>query len=168
MSTYTPIASISLSASASSVTFSGIPQTYTDLVCVISGKEDVATGAGYGYVLGMQYNSDTGSNYSVTRLDGNGSSASSDRFTNQTSFDIGYYGGTGYTGFSTSIIQIMNYSNSTTYKTGLIRDGWADLWTRANVNLWKSTSAITTISFHTTNTNFEVGTNVTIYGIKAA
>ena len=37
MSTYQPIASVTLSSAQSSVTFSGIPQTYTDLVVVVSG-----------------------------------------------------------------------------------------------------------------------------------
>jgi hypothetical protein len=168
--TYYPIATTTLGSAQSSVTFSSISGSYTDLVLVISGKEDVATGAGFGYVLGMQYNSDTGSNYSVTRLDGNGSSAASDRFTNQTSFDIGYYGGTGYTGFSTSIIQIMNYSNSTTYKTMLNRMALpASGHVTTEVGLWRSTSAITSIKvFFTDSNNIAAGSTFTLYGITAA
>jgi hypothetical protein len=36
--TYTPIASITLGATATSVTFSSIPSTYTDLILVMNGS----------------------------------------------------------------------------------------------------------------------------------
>ena len=73
MSTYTPIASVTLSAATSSVTFSGIPQTYTDLVVVINAGNS----GGTGYGIALQCNNDTGSNYSFTQLYGTGSAATS-------------------------------------------------------------------------------------------
>jgi hypothetical protein len=167
--TYTPIATNTLSSAASSVTFSSIPGTFKDLVLVCFGKRNSSDPAGYGYVLGMQYNSDTGSNYSVTRIDGNGSSASSDRFTSQTSLDIGYYGALGDTSFSTSIINIMNYSNNTTYKTMLNRMALpASGHSTAEVGLWRSTSIINSINlFFTAGDNIASGSTFTLYGIGA-
>ena len=161
--TYEPLATTTLTSTASTITFSSISGSYTDLIIV--SKWMPTSGGNYNVL--MRYNSDSGSNYSTTDVWGDSGGAQAARVLSATG--IGLISGNSLVPREPfCIIQIMNYSNSTTYKTGLIRDGWADLWTRANVNLWKSTSAITTISFHTTNTNFEVGTNVTIYGIKAA
>lgn len=63
MSTYVPIQAITLSAAAASVDFTGIPQTYTDLVIVASARY-VSTNTGQG--LGIRFNGDTTSNYSFT------------------------------------------------------------------------------------------------------
>ena len=75
--TYQPIETQTVSGtSTSTVTFSSIPQTYTDLVLVsaITQSADVSN-----Y---LRFNSDTGTNYSRTRLVGTGSSATSVRGTN--------------------------------------------------------------------------------------
>ena len=58
--TYTPIASITLGAATSSVTFSSIPQTYTDLIVIFNGRTDGDENTN------LQFNSDTTNNYSVT------------------------------------------------------------------------------------------------------
>ena len=70
-STYTAIATQTASGSTTALTFSSIPQTYTDLVivCLLTAGN---TGDAY-----LRYNSDTGTNYSDTALRGNGSAASS-------------------------------------------------------------------------------------------
>ena len=61
--TYDPIASITLGAAASSVTFSNIPSTYTDLVIIFSGA--ITTGFDS---INIKFNSDGGTNYSRTVL----------------------------------------------------------------------------------------------------
>jgi hypothetical protein len=117
----------------------------------------------------MRFNSDTGSNYSRTVLTGNGSSASSDRQTSVTSIGTdynGYFDGSDFN--QAKIIQIMNYSNSTTYKTCLIRSNRAQSGTDAIVGLWRSTSAITSITLGANSLNFATGSTFTLYGIKAA
>jgi len=118
VSTYTPIASQTLSSAAASVTFSGIPQTYTDLVVVLSVR---GTTASNDIDVQGQFNSDTGSNYSWTRIYGTGSTAGSQRGTSQTVLRIGNMAGSGYTAYSPMILNIQNYSNTTTYKTMLGR-----------------------------------------------
>jgi len=74
-STYTPIATTTLGSTTASYTFSSIPSTYTDLVLVVIG-EAYFTSTNY-INTGVQFNSDTGSNYAAHYLIGNGSSVSS-------------------------------------------------------------------------------------------
>jgi predicted DNA binding protein len=157
--TYTPIATNTLGSAAASVTFSSISGSYTDLILVA----DTVNATGADNFL-LNFNSDTGSNYSVTRLNGNGSAAASSRATNQTVLQCGEV----YSTRSTTIVQILNYSNTTTYKTTITRQNTAANTVAANVNLWRSTAAITTILISTSSYNFSAGSTFTLYGIAAA
>ncbi len=159
MSTYTPIATQTLSSSAASITFSGIPQTYTDLVLISSG---IYTSDGF--IHQLTFNNDTGNNYSFTRLLGNGTAASSTRQSN-----IAYaFGGWAAINPSTNIVHIMNYSNTTTNKTVLTRGNFAAGATAAYVNLWRSTSAISEIDITLeSGANYSAGSTFTLYGIGA-
>jgi hypothetical protein len=164
--TYEPIATTTVTSSTATVSFTSIPATYTDLVLVVANLLQVSGGNG----LRGRFNSDTGTNYSDTTLRGNGTSAVSDRESNQSSF---YVGETTYSSseIGMAICHIMNYSNTTTYKTALSRSGRAGSDTIATVNLWRSTSAINRIDIalggaFPTN-NISTGT-FTLYGIKAA
>lgn len=163
-STYTPIASYTSSGSASTYTFSSISGLYTDLIVVIN--YDSATAGNQS--LNMRFNGDTGTNYSYTILRGSGSAAQSARG----SADDRIYCGSSSTGTtniaSNAIIHIQNYSNTTTYKTALIRDNNPDYYVFANVGLWRSTSAITSVTFYQTAYNFINGSTFTLYGIAAA
>ena len=74
---YTLIASQVLSASAASVTFSSIPQTYKTLILKVSARSD-DTGA-LPNDLYIRFNGDTvDTNYSMRRIYGDGSAAGSD------------------------------------------------------------------------------------------
>ena len=158
MSTYTPIASQTLSSAASSVTFSNIPQTYTDLVLVINGTSNQDD------TVGLQFNSDTGTNYSATRLSGNGTTASSGRWS---SISQSYYG-VFYTTTTNAIIDFQNYSNATTYKTFIARSNNASNDVRTTVGLWRNTAAITSIklTFFGAST-YSSGSTFNLYGIDA-
>lgn len=159
--TYTPIATYTTSGSSSSYTFSPIPSTYTDLVMVSSVQLD----AGGGYAMGMRFNSDAGTNYSFTYMLGTGSVAASSRGSNQT---YAIYGNGG-TAWGNSVVNIMNYANSTTYKTCIARNNNTADSTQAYVNLWRSSAPITSITIMTqSGANFVSGTTFTLYGIKAA
>jgi hypothetical protein len=161
VSTYSPIASITLGSAQSSVTFSGIPQTYTDLVLVISGKRDSGTADDFL----IRFNGDTGSNYSRTFLAGDGSSASSGRSTSVTSLPMLYMDSTNWTA---TTFMVFNYSNTTTHKTAMNRTNLPGVVTSTNVGLWRSTSAITSISFTAPSNNIASGSTFTLYGVKAA
>ena len=159
-STYTPIAAQTLGSSAASVTFSSIPVTFTDLIIITSPVHSSTIDN-----IQVQFNSDTATNYSRTRLIGNGTTASSDRNTSQNSL----YAGLDDTGRSTTIIQVMNYANTTTFKTVLTRSNLSG-YTSAEVGLWRKTpEAINTVKlFHDSGNTFQTGSTFTLYGIAAA
>lgn len=158
--TYSQIATTTANGSVSSITFSSISGSYTDLI-IIQNSKGAATTAG----TWLRLNSDTGTNYSRTRILGDGSSASSGRQNNETAIQ----GDSPQNEWGTSIWQINNYSNATTYKTVLWRDN-SNTYVAAQVGLWRSTSAITSITLSTNSsaTNFASGSTFSLYGIKAA
>ena len=166
MSTHTPIASQTLSSAAASVTFSNIPQTYTDLVLVCNIAQVASNNS-----LRIRCNSDTGSNYSYTQVQGNGSSRVSGRDSNLTSGLVAET--TASTSLDLAVIaHIQNYSNITTYKTLIGRGNRVSSLVDATVSLWRSTAAITTIALSMgsgfpTN-NFSSGSTFNLYGIANA
>jgi hypothetical protein len=162
--TYTPIASTTLTAAQSTVTFSSITGTYTDLVLVINAKAN--TGGAIGLLF--KFNGDSGANYSFTYFNGNGSSASSGRVNPNNN---GAFADLASSSSSpgTIIAQINNYSNSTTFKTALSRGSDAANVAQALVNLWRSTAAITQIDVYPNSSiQFAAGGTFVLYGIKAA
>jgi hypothetical protein len=161
--TYVPIATTTLASAAADYTFSSIPATYTDLVLVMSFNSTTSA-ANYVY---LQYNGDTGSNYSTTILAGDGTSAISTRFANRTNFNVDYYANP-QTDLANKIISIMNYANTTTYKTGLVRANRAGRGTDAIVGLWRSTAAINSIKITCDSGFFATGTTLSLYGILGA
>lgn len=164
-STYSTIATTTANGSISTYTFTSIPSTYTDLRLIMN-----LGASSSGNTYNLQVNSDTGSNYSQTEMWGDGTSASSNRRTTQTSiFAVGSRIGVPTTLTTISIIDLMNYANTTTYKTLLSRQGEASVGTLAAVGLWRSTSAITSITvFANGSGNFVNGSTLTLYGITAA
>ena len=159
-STYTPIATTTLGSATNSVEFTSIAGTYTDLVFVGNFSNTTNTN------LYMRVNGDT-SGYSATQLYGNGSSAGSMRFSNTNTwvFDPGASGvGTGQADI---IVNIMNYANTSVYKTSLARTNAAGTVTGAVVGLWRNTAAITSVRLYG-DQNFSAGSTFTLYGIAAA
>ena len=162
-STYTPIATTTLGSAQTSYTFSSIPSTYTDLRIVVTGKTNTGTNPV------AQFNGDTGNNYSLNSFGGNGTSASADRRSNQGYAWFGYFAYMDSTTVATGIMDVMNYSNTTTYKTALARFSNAGIATDTTVSLWRSTSAINSILVTTGSANtFSAGSTFTLYGIAAA
>ena len=160
--TYTPIQTQTISGSSTtSVTFSSVPGTYKDLVVVMSVAPNAA-----GSNFELTFNSDTGNNYSRTSLSGNGTSASSSRESSYSSFRFLSTSNTANL-FSLATLQIMNYANTTTYKSLINRnnqDGGSEVGVQ--VGLWRSTAAITTVTLSHGNA-LRAGSTFTLYGIGA-
>jgi len=168
--TYEPIATQTLGSSASSITFSSIPSTYTDFRVVYSYI--AAAGQGGNATL-LRVNSDTGSNYSFTNLTSTGGTPNTSSVTSNSSIPIeGSSPGT-YSNIPTFVaVNIFAYASASVRKTFLIEmnhDVGADGGiVRKICGMWNSTSAINSITLSTSSQNFGAGTTATIYGIKAA
>ena len=160
-STYTPIETYTVSGtSTNTITFNSF-SGYTDLeiVCNVLGTNGSTDAV-------IQFNGDTGANYSQTVIRGNGTTAQSVRYT------VCYLDSysTWDTGKNTVVkISLMNYENTTTYKSFLTRISMAAGDIAAAANLWRSTSAITSLTIKTSGGNaITAGSTFTLYGIKAA
>jgi len=163
MPAYTPLQSIQLTEATSSVTFSGIPQTYQDLVLSVS-----AIGSTAGADIRVQLNSDTGSNYSITRLVAY-TTVFSNRASNATYFQPTNSVGIGTTEFTASNFNFINYSNTTTNKTMLVRHNQPQgslLETAAHAGLWRNTAAITSITFTLSSGSYAAGSTFDLYGLS--
>ncbi len=166
--TYEALASQTLGSAASSVEFTSISGNYTDLVlvCFERGSDNSASG-------NLRFNSDTGSNYSRTRLLGFSGGALSSRDSSQTSILAGSSTLNNATSgiFATTIHQIMSYSNGNVYKTVLSSaadPGNTDSRVHRVVGLWRNTAAITTVTYLHASANFAAGSTFSLFGIKAS
>ena len=167
MSTYTPIATQTLSTAAVTVTFDGIPQTYTDLVLVAHLQNNNNSGSNQSAYL--RFNDDSGNNYSYTRLSGNGSTAASFR---ESSVTTGYIGNTAPLSsgvWGNFVAHIMGYSNTTTNKTYIVRTNNTNSATFLQAHLWRNSNkdAISRIDINIENTAnaWSAGSTFTLYGI---
>ena len=171
--TYTSIASQILSSDAASITFSSISGAYTDLVISASvlGKNVGAAGANTQF---LTFNGDTGANYSKTQMTGLSTSASSYTVLGASSMNLGNANeaNSNTLDFSPQIYQIMNYANTTTYKSVLGRANdvlSTSSRTAALIGLWSSTAAITSITLSTDSSGgWYAGSTFSLYGIAAA
>ena len=150
---WVPLATTTLGASASSVTFSSIPSGYRDLILVVAG-----TGSSSGSIR-IQMNNDTGSNYTYVDAFGNGSSAasSSGTLTSAIVADL-------YATESNGIAHIMDYSATYNQKTILARGNAASGIARMVANRWANTSAVTEIDVFPSSGNFNSGSTISLYG----
>jgi hypothetical protein len=160
-STYTPISTYTVSGTSTySYTFSSIPQTYTDLVLVFAGQGSGGSGTN------LRLNSTYTNNNSSTVLYGNGTTASSSRNTNTYSIYLVSAGDSADRFLTTA--NIMNYTNTTTYKTVLIRTNLTNT-VEASVGLWRDTSAVNQLIVTIAGGPYLLaGTTLTLYGIVAA
>jgi hypothetical protein len=155
--TYDLLASTTLATATSSVTFSSIDQSYGDLilVCEASGTSSVM-------IIGIQFNSDTGSNYSYVSMEGNGSATSS---TSGTQTLIRHSDGIGSGAFGLATFSIFDYSVTDKHKSVLLRFNNAEDSTEAKAARWANTNAITSITALTTANQFAAASTFNLYGV---
>jgi hypothetical protein len=156
--TYESIATTTVTATSSDIVFSSISSAYTDLILIVNAKQGTNSAS-----LSIRLNTDTGSNYSDTILLGDGSTAASARQSNTTSMRTGLLFNTD----GMSILQFMNYSNTTTNKTVISRGSVAGGQARAGVGLWRNTAAINSITVVNPGSPETITGTFTLYGIKA-
>lgn len=160
--TYIPIATQTLGSAASTITFSSIPSTYTDLRLVLTGH--LATG----YSPQLQFNGDTGANYSTIFLSGTGSVANSTVTTSFNSVNLTSQNPWSQATNSLITADIFSYAGSTQKNclvcasTDLNGSGAVEF----GVTLWLSTAAITSITvFVNSDGTYATGTTATLWGI---
>ena len=153
---YTALANITLTSTASSVTFGSIPSGYRDLRLVYRGTTTASSG------VFCRANSDSGSNYSLVRMGGNGSTTFSSSTT--TTYFPMLYSGDPVTGLA--ILQILDYSATDKHKTALSRGGGDYGIVEAVASRWANTAAITSLVITNTSTTFAIGTTFELYGVK--
>jgi hypothetical protein len=167
--TYTIIASNTLSTTATTVTFSSIPTTYTDLVIRASIRND---GAALSRNLWVRFNGSSATNYSYTQLIGTGTTASSNRGSSVAQL-VAQHGQVAATAtsntFSNVEIYIPNYNNSTNKVANADvahETSATTAYISANGFLRSVTDAITSIDLVSAVDNFVSGSSFFLYGIK--
>jgi hypothetical protein len=155
--TYTPLATVTLGSSASSVTFSSIPATYRDLILVFDGTATANS------VVNFRYNGDSGANYYRVGMEGDGTTASSYFGTDATSLRVINW----RTARSNAIHQIMDYSATDKHKTSISRGNPTDVGVQSAAGRWASTAAITSIALTLDANQFAAGCTFSLYGIAS-
>jgi hypothetical protein len=166
--TYTPLATVTLGASASSVTFSSIPATYRDLILVMDliGSTTAANA-----FVGIRLNSDTGNNYNRVAMVGTGSTTSSFSAANQAYFFCGGFPASNSNSRGLTITDFMDYSATDKHKTMLQKEANPTVSAIAYAARWANTSAVTSIEISATPTvgdnNFGSTSTFSLYGIAS-
>lgn len=165
--TYENLATATGTGSSSTITFNNISANYTDLIVVCDFLANTDQNS-----MIFRFNNDTGTNYSITNLSGFANPPTSGRTSNATSIQTMFASG-GATGSpNPTILQVMNYANSTTNKIALMRISGTrsgNFEVLAAVGLWRKTpEAITRIDIINAGGNMTTTSTFTLYGIKAA
>lgn len=159
---------------SATITFSSIPSTYTHLELRVLSRDNrtspTSVTATYSWI---RFNSDTGTNYSDHYLSGNGASTSAFADTGY-SYIYGFYNASSAASaniFATSVISILDYANTSKYKTvrtltGHDQNGSGSV-ALASGN-WRSTAAISTITITPDIGSFIQYSTFALYGIKGA
>jgi hypothetical protein len=166
MANMIPISTVTVgSGGAASIDFTGIPQTYTDLLLMVSTRSSTTEDS-----FGLQFNGDTGNNYSYRNVQGDGTNAQSFNGTVARIYR-GRQPESGYTAntFGNSQFYIPNYAGSNNKSVSLDTVNENNATTaRASLSaaLWSNTSPITSIKILPDSGNFVQYSSATLYGIR--
>lgn len=160
------------SGGLSSVTFGSIPQTYTHLQLRILGRTNRSLFRDF---MGLNFNADTGNNYSYHSLGGNGTTATTGSIGSFNELQIGFLAGAtanNANGFGNIIIDILDYANTNKNTTlralgGYDDNGQGEIGIVSG--LWINTTAVTQIDITPgSGTLFSQYSSFALYGIKGA
>lgn len=161
---YIPIASYTVpSGGVSSITISGIPQTFTHLQIRMTTITNNAS-----YASLMYFNGDTtDANYKNHAIEANGSSVAAYNYTGP--YIPWSMGGAATTSPGAAIIDILDYTNTNKYKTSKALSGYdgnGSGYLAFASTLWMNSNAITSINFTRSGVTFSANMNVSIYGVN--
>ena len=147
---------------SSSVTFSSIASTFKHLQVRIYWLNSANSNNWF------RLNGDTGANYAGHELGGDGSSAYTSAYSSNSEGIL-----VGYASTSTSpgvaVVDILDYADTNKFKTtrtlsGQDRNGSGLIAFRSS--LWRSTSAVNSLSFYAQSGTFTAGSVIELYGIR--
>ena len=166
--TYEPIETKTLGSNTTTITFSSIPATYTDLVLVFQA----ASSNQNGNAIRMRFNGSSASEYSTTFVDGVGANIISARTGTQAQLDLGWSTGVdASTWNNVYVMNFQNYASTNMFKSILWTCGGRSTAVDLANGLWRNNAAINSISFNIgqpASADFLAGCIFTLYGIKAA
>lgn len=170
LGSYDSIATATGTGSSGTISFTSIPSTFNHLQIRFIARDTRATTRDDIY---FQVNSDTGTNYAVHYLYGDGASVVAGASANAGN---GYVGSIAANNAAANIIgvgimDILDYSNTNKFKTVRVLNGEdqnGSGYVYFNSGLWRSTNAITSIDIKTTSGNFTTSSTFALYGIKGA
>jgi len=176
--TFTLISSVTVgSGGTASITFSAIPQTYTDLKIVLSARLS-ANGDTFGNTKISFNGIPAGTVYSAKNIRGDGSAVASNNFTSQDSIPNNYsaVGSTSTAStFNNTEIYIPNYTSTSAAKSlsidNVTENNATEAWATLYAGLWNPASqgAITSIvltSNYSASELYAQYTTAYLYGIK--
>lgn len=165
--TYVLIASSILGSNSATITFSSIPQTYTDLVLQISGRNS-STGS----LALVRLNNNSSAVYPRTQIATDFTTVSSSRSTTQTEVQD-YMANSFFAAnlFSVSEVYIPNYTLTQTKQLSNISfreaNNTTDAYAVCEAILNTSTSPVTSLTITSSNSNnFVTNSSFYLYGIK--
>lgn len=158
-----------LSSNQNTITFSSIPQTYTDLKIYVSAR-CTATGQVRRYI-NCNINGNSTPNTYMRAIAYSSSSWVSDYDPTNSNYSVATTDGAASNTFSQGEFYFPNYTNTTEYKAvNYTGAALAEINTEHMIGIWgayrTSTSAITSISFVPELGDFTTGTVFSLYGIK--
>ena len=166
---YTLIGHQRLDTAAASITFSNIPQTFTDLYLLVSARSAMAdVGQAINNNIQIRLNGDA-SNHSARQLFGTGTSAGSGTLSYASLGYIPTVFATANT-FGSSSAYIPNYRSNTTKSIsveGAAEGNTAGMFMAIEAGLWNQTAAVTSITLLAAGSNnLQSGSSATLYGIN--
>jgi hypothetical protein len=167
--TYEPIATTTLGTASTTITFSSIPATYTDLklILVVNGS------SGGSFSPQLRFNgSSGGTEYSDLFINTDGTTGSSASNGSSAKIALAAGGSISSTIPSFFEVDIFSYASSSVFKSVLgsySNDRSGSGFSARKAAVRRNVAAITSLELNTDAVgSFAIGTTATLYGIKAA
>jgi len=165
---YESISTVTLGSTTSTISFTSIPSTYKHLQIRGILRKSAAAGGDACY---LQFNSDTGANYSFHRLYGDGSSATAygEASTTYACQFIQASSSHSASVFGVNVIDVLDYQNTNKYKTVRILAGYDNNGSGVSAfysGNWRNTNAISTITINAGVDSLAQYSSLALYGIK--
>jgi len=173
--TFELIASSTLASPASTIDFTSIPSTFTDLCLQFSVRATNSSSSRAEDTLVLALNNDTtGGNYTVIYLRGDGASAGSATATGYAGSYAGEFNGSTSTAstFTSGMVYLPNYAGATnkSFSIDIVQEANASTaYMQLHASLWNNTAAVNRLTFSNFNNNtFATYSTAYLYGVKNA